>query len=750
MPKSGMFAAEVTQSAPAGGAATTKGKAFQWMQYGVGVVDALCSLKTDLISWWPLDAVGAVADRLDAHLGGGFINDLEPVFVVTDITGLVNNALSVGIGRYANWGYVFRNAAHGLGGGKRNWSYATWVKPSRVTGSDQTLASASNGALVANKDYVLDLVLDVPTLRIAENPSLISVSGTAININVWSLVAVGYDLAQEKGWISVNGGARAYSATITTPNDTNPTFNISATTNAGPYSDCDFDESAFWSKRLSDADITALYNSGNGLSYTDLVCPPTPPAQNRVINWWEFEEPSDASNPNDLFDEVEAAEFDPQNAYVSVLGVRGQAARVQESTSENMTGVAGSQYDIDDNVWSCSFWWQTPSSLAGQEDRYLACLWKENSPSSGSRKWRFVNNAAANGFIFSIGQGPDPTTFTNIDTGDISLTTDSWYHMVATHDPVADEMTFTVSKRGFGVGTRLTAAIVGGAYPGVPPISPQVTLGRATAGALKSDGYLDMFAFWDDTIILSEDDVMALFTDELKYDELAPDPPSELLTDLASWWSLDEVSGTRADSHDSNTLTDNNTVLSAAGKVSNAALFVRAIPEWLSIASNSTVQMGDIDFTIACWYYTTSSGAIAQFPMAKESAVSGEREYLFAENTDVLQFSVFRPTDTEVALIDTNVSPISTSTWYFLVGWHDAAADMMYFQVNNGPIDSQATGGSLQVASDADFTLGCIRANAAFGVDGRVDEAAVWKRILTAGERTELYNSGNGIGYPGP
>jgi hypothetical protein len=47
------------------------------------------------------------------------------------------------------------------------------------------------------------------------------------------------------------------------------------------------------------------------------------------------------------------------------------------------------------------------------------------------------------------------------------------------------------------------------------------------------------------------------------------------LTNLISWWSLDEASGSRADKHGANTLTDNNTVLSAAGKKSNAGNFVR-------------------------------------------------------------------------------------------------------------------------------------------------------------------------------
>jgi hypothetical protein len=32
--------------------------------------------------------------------------------------------------------------------------------------------------------------------------------------------------------------------------------------------------------------------------------------------------------------------------------------------------------------------------------------------------------------------------------------------------------------------------------------------------------------------------------------------------------------------------------------------------------------------------------------------------------------------------------------------------------------------------------------------DGRIDEVGIWKRVLTAAERTQLYNGGLGYTYP--
>ena len=81
-------------------------------------------------------------------------------------------------------------------------------------------------------------------------------------------------------------------------------------------------------------------------------------------------------------------------------------------------------------------------------------------------------------------------------------------------------------------------------------------------------------------------------------------PSSGLLTNLQAWYTLDEASGTRADSSgNGNSLTDVNTVTQAAGKLTNAAQFTRANSERLTIADNTSLSMGDIDFTLCAWVY---------------------------------------------------------------------------------------------------------------------------------------------------
>ena len=47
----------------------------------------------------------------------------------------------------------------------------------------------------------------------------------------------------------------------------------------------------------------------------------------------------------------------------------------------------------------------------------------------------------------------------------------------------------------------------------------------------------------------------------------------------------------------------------------------------------------------------------------------------------------------------------------------------------------------------ATFHLGCNEEGLSY-LNGRLDSVSIWKRVLTASERTQLYNAGNGLDYP--
>ena len=238
---------------------------------------------------------------------------------------------------------------------------------------------------------------------------------------------------------------------------------------------------------------------------------------------------------------------------------------------------------------------------------------------------------------------------------------------------------------------------------------------------------------------------------ELKYEDVAP---ASLLDDLVSWWTLDEVSTgagaiSRLDSHGTNDLTDNGTTPSTDGKVGLATQHTNAVPDWLSHVSNASLQCGDIDFSFACWVRLDNK-ATNQMIIGKDTDGGGNREYYlkYSNGTDRFQVAVFTAVDVGVGLDADTLGVPAIDTWYFIVFWHDATADTLNVQINNGGIDSMATGGALQAAGVAAFEIGR-RSYPLFEepLDGRPDEVAFAKRIWTTAEKIAMYNDGNGIPF---
>ena len=218
-------------------------------------------------------------------------------------------------------------------------------------------------------------------------------------------------------------------------------------------------------------------------------------------------------------------------------------------------------------------------------------------------------------------------------------------------------------------------------------------------------------------------------------------PPSALLTGLEAYWKLDEASGQRNDSHGANHLTDNNTVGSAVGKLGNAADFIPANSEYLSIADNASLSAGDIDFTIACWVFVDA--AVERGFVCKDAI--GSREFnLVTEANSKVNFYV-SPDGTALVAV-TEALAISTGAWHYLVAWHDSVANTINLQTDDGAVVSTAHATGVNNGTAA-FHIGSLRPTLYF-MDGLIDSVGFWKRVLTAGERTSLYNGGAGLEYP--
>lgn len=219
-----------------------------------------------------------------------------------------------------------------------------------------------------------------------------------------------------------------------------------------------------------------------------------------------------------------------------------------------------------------------------------------------------------------------------------------------------------------------------------------------------------------------------------------------LSTGLVAWWKLDEQSGTRVDSVGSNDLTDTNTVTYDTGKVGNAGQFTRATSEYLNIADNADLSVGDIDFTFAGWVYFDS---VASNRVILSKAVSGAIEYgIWTEGAGGSEYIRFIKGVGAVNVVVDASAPVppSTGTWYFVVVWHDSVDNEIAIQIDNGTIYTTATDTGVSDGGAA-FQIGGY-SDIGEHMDGRVDEVGFWKKVLTVAERKRLYNGGDGVTYP--
>ena len=199
---------------------------------------------------------------------------------------------------------------------------------------------------------------------------------------------------------------------------------------------------------------------------------------------------------------------------------------------------------------------------------------------------------------------------------------------------------------------------------------------------------------------------------------------STLLTGLVSYWPLDEESGTRYDSVGSNDLTDNNTVGFDTGVNGAAASFVAANGESLSRAS---FDPGAV-WTASYW---------VRLDAVSGQDISFEIQNIVYDFTGIGQIYFFGTGGAGAY----SYAPPAAGEWHHVFLWTDGTK--VYAQRDGGTVWEDT-----RVSASGANTLSIGRALPSYYITGRVDEVAIWDRVLTSDERAELYNAGAGKFYP--
>lgn len=226
-----------------------------------------------------------------------------------------------------------------------------------------------------------------------------------------------------------------------------------------------------------------------------------------------------------------------------------------------------------------------------------------------------------------------------------------------------------------------------------------------------------------------------------------------LLNNLVAYWPLNEAAGANnaLDLHSNGlTLTQVSSPGADTGMVYSTARTFDGGANYFTRNSETLTQTGDVDFTIAAWVYRANTPADT-FSIVSKDDVNSREYFMYIGSSNTAIFQVYRAGPiSKIAIAGT----VPLNTWTFLVGWHSAANDIVGAQCNADAAVENATGGALQAATNMPFRIGRMAGNDfPRYFNGRIGPVAMWKSavggggVLTAAQRTALYNGGAGLTY---
>ena len=218
---------------------------------------------------------------------------------------------------------------------------------------------------------------------------------------------------------------------------------------------------------------------------------------------------------------------------------------------------------------------------------------------------------------------------------------------------------------------------------------------------------------------------------------------SSLLIDLVAYYKLEDT----ADSAGSHTLTGINTPTVVAAKIDNGYQIDQANNRYLRAADHADFDLGSVDLTIAMWIKPTDAN-VDYAALSKWNFGAGDMEYLLTINGGggASTFYARKADDSGNVTVDKNIA-FTVGTWYWVVVEVDHTNDIISLDANNGG-KTTAVWSTTGRAGSQPFEIGGNNAAATIALNAIVDEVGVWRRMLTADEKTSLYNAGTGITYP--
>jgi len=651
------------------------------------------------LAYWKLEDVNAF------YGGYNFTNN----GTVTFPAGKINN------GADFNGSSMSLNNNSVLGATSYPRSFSMWVKFDSVTTSDRTVFSLSDGIV---HYYVLKCRSSDSHLVFRSNNATDAAdvdTGIVLQTATWYHVVVVQHSATS---VSLYVNNTKTNTTATTFTATVSEFYIGYLGRSSVwYLDGIVDEIGIWNKALSDAEVSSLYNSGNGASdYLTLA----------NVSYYKFDSgalTTDSVGANTLTNNNTVGES--ASGKIGYCADNGTAVNKYFSVASNM-GIAGNgsfsyacwvklNSEIDNGP--PNQWFIFNHSSTTTSNRYFQIEYQYNG---GTRRIRFNNSGGSSDFYT------------------LTMGTSNWYH-------------FAVSRSGTTASCYINGVLVLTCSQGSDTQGANRLLigGDGTYGI---KGLVDEAGFWSRALLADEISQLYNSNRALAYPLTAP-----TLYGGIAYLKLDESSGNPTDYIRGLTYTNNNTVAYSAGKIGNGADFVAANSEDFVIPSTLPDLNSNTPFSFSFWIKNSNSSG--NYFISTRCNTSAHAQWnIFQTATPGLtrvsfEISPANSAANRMNCYNTSGNAINDGNWHHVAitynGSRLVAGVKIYIDgtsasvaiIDTNTLSSNAPTGSAGAIGSRTATFGSY-------YTGSLDEFAIFNKELSSTEVALLYNSGTGLQYP--
>lgn len=623
----------------------------------------------------------------------------------TKVTGKVGQALNFAS---ASSQYVALGDITALKNSVFTWS--AWVNPTTYAGSERSIIGGSSN--IARFSVASDGTLTLVQTGVAT----IGSTTATIPLSTWSHVAVSYDASGNYVFyidgVSVKTGTNLVTFTFTGAN-----FTIGqVSTN---YFNGKIDEVRSYNRVLTAGEIQSLYAQGGGTKVNSSVSNAQGSGRldSGLAGYWRLDDGSGTS----ATDSSSGGNTGTLNN--GPTWTTGQiGGGLDFDGSDDYVEVAYSSSLVASQSLTYSFWVRPDLN---EQAGILGSLNGENG--SGYNFITLDNNGsqAGNPEVYFTRNINGSTTSRTVS---FPYTVSQWFHYTYTYDGAyeriyvnGNKLLETAQTGNFATNTEY-GLILGDPYQAAP-------------GGF--DGVMDEVRVY--TRALSSDEVAQLYR---------LTTPTGVDTSLKGYWSfngqdMNSVAFDRSGAGNTGSLYNSPTI---ARGILGQALDFDAVNDYVATADSSSLDIGDTDdLTLSGWFYrdtfTGSNGLIAK----RSGFATGDVGYIayIDATTDQLIFQISDGTD--VYTITSSSTFTATGWHHFAVVWDQDSATNSEIYID-GTADKATDSGTIGNIGDLSNALGVYvgaRSDGSALFDGRIDEARVYKRALSATDIKSLYDQGS-------